>query len=146
MGKAVKDAADEILAANPDSVLQVETTGDLRGNWDPARISQVITNLLGNAVQHGSARTTITISAKGEATSVVLRVRNRSPVIAASELPGIFGPFKRLRPGQPTDGGASNSLGLGLYIAERIVTAHGGTIEVESSEEIGTAFTVRLPR
>lgn len=146
MGKAVREAVDEIAAANPESVVQLETSGDLHGNWDIARINQVLANLLGNAVQHGSAKTTISVSVRGEPDAVVLRVHNRSPVIPASELPGIFGPFKRLKNGEPAAGSATSSLGLGLYIAERIVTAHGGTIEVESSEESGTAFTVRLPR
>jgi len=146
MEKAVRDAVEEITAANAESVIQLRTSGDLRGNWDPARIAQVISNLLGNAVQHGSAKTTITVSAVGDDKEVVLRVHNRSPVIAASELPGIFGPFKRLKSVEGARGGATSSLGLGLYIAERIVTAHNGTIEVASSEETGTAFTVRLPR
>jgi signal transduction histidine kinase len=146
MGKELKSAVDEISAANPGAVVQLETSGDLRGNWDSARMSQVIANLLGNAVQHGSAKTTITVSGRGNDKEIVLRVHNRSPVIAASELPGIFGPFKRLKAGQSSAGSATSSLGLGLYIAERIVTAHGGTIIVESSEDIGTAFTVRLPR
>jgi signal transduction histidine kinase len=144
--KVVRDAVDEVSAANPESVIQLETSGDLRGNWDLGRICQVLTNLLGNAVQHGSAKTVITVSVHGEASAVVLRVHNRSPVIAASELPGIFGPFKRLRAGQSSAGSATSSLGLGLYIAERIVTAHNGTIEVASSQDAGTAFTVRLPR
>ena len=56
----------------------------------------------------------------------------------------LFSPFKRLHSGDA--GGRASSLGLGLYIAERIVTAHGGSIEVESSDNAGTFFTVRLPR
>ncbi len=146
MEKAVRDAVDEVASSHPESVVQLDTSGDLRGNWDAQRIGQVISNLLGNAVQHGSAKTQISVSVRGQAKEVVLRVHNRSPVIAADELPGIFGPFKRLKAGQSSTGSATSSLGLGLYIAERIVTAHGGTIDVRSSEETGTAFTVRLPR
>lgn len=145
MGKEVTSAVDEVTAAHPESVIKVEMSGDLRGNWDAARIGQVISNLIGNAVQHGSAKTAIDVTVRGEEKEVVLRVHNRSPVIPADELPGIFGPFKRLKSGNG-GGGASSSLGLGLYIAERIVTAHGGTIGVESSNDAGTSFTVRLPR
>jgi len=145
MGKEVTSAVDEVAAAHPESVLQLEMSGDLRGNWDAARIDQVIANLIGNAVQHGSAKTAINVGVRGDEKEVVLRVHNRSPVIPAAELPGIFGPFQRLKSGNG-GGGASSSLGLGLYIAERIVTAHGGTIAVESSDDCGTAFTVRLPR
>ena len=146
MGKELSNAVDEIAAAHPQANVQLESSGNLQGNWDSARMGQVIANLLGNAVQHGSAKTTITASAHGNEKEVVLRVHNRSPVIAATELPGIFGPFKRLKAGQSASGSATSSLGLGLYIAERIVTAHGGTIDVKSSEDVGTAFTVRLPR
>jgi signal transduction histidine kinase len=145
LGKDVASAVEEVAAAHPESVVQLELSGDLHGSWDSARIGQVVANLLGNAVQHGSAKTAISIGVRGEEKEVVLRVHNRSPVIPEADLPGIFGPFKRLRSGDGA-GGPSSSLGLGLYIAERIVTAHGGTIAVESSNDRGTAFTVRLPR
>jgi sigma-B regulation protein RsbU (phosphoserine phosphatase) len=72
-------------------------------------------------------------------------VHNRGPRIPESQLNGIFGPMK----GTSATGdaaGVSGSLGLGLYIAERIVTAHGGRIEVQSTEAEGTTFTVHLPR
>ena len=151
MGKEVTSAVEEVAAAHPESVVQLHLSGDLRGNWDSARIGQVIANLIGNAVQHGSAKTMISVDVRGEEKDVILRVHNRSPVIPASDLPGIFGPFKRLKSsagaaGAGGVGGASSSLGLGLYIAERIVTAHGGTIVAKSSDDFGTAFTVRLPR
>ena len=100
MGKELSNAVDEIAAAHPQANVQLESSGNLQGNWDSARMGQVIANLLGNAVQHGSAKTTITASAHGNEKEVVLRVHNRSPVIAATELPGIFGPFKRLKAGQ----------------------------------------------
>lgn len=94
-------------------------------------------------MQHGSTKTPITVTLTGREEDVVLTVHNRSPVIRPSELPGIFSPFKRLR---ASEGTAVGSLGLGLYIAERIVTAHGGTIKAASSDAIGTTFTVTLPR
>jgi signal transduction histidine kinase len=77
----------------------------------------------------------------------VITIHNRGAVIAADRLDGIFNPMKgnaTLR--EPASHGPSGNLGLGLYIAERIVHAHGGRIEVESSEAAGTTFTVHLPR
>jgi signal transduction histidine kinase len=145
LAKEVSHAVEEMAAAHPDSVLQVKTSGDLRGDWDCARIGQLLSNLIGNAVQHGSAKTTISLAAQGEAEGVVLRVHNRGPAIPTADLEGIFSPFKRLG-SREAAAGASNSLGLGLYIAERIVTAHGGTIDVRSSDDAGTSFTVHLPR
>ncbi|MEP6691176.1 MAG: sensor histidine kinase [Gemmatimonadaceae bacterium] len=147
LGKEAQQAAEEILAAHPGSVIELDASGDLHGNWDPARLSQVLSNLLGNAVQHGSATTIISVRVWGDSTDVVLQVHNRGPAIPVSDLPGLFNPFKRLHTGD-VGGTASSSLGLGLglYIVERIVTAHGGAIGVQSSDDAGTVFTVRLPR
>jgi signal transduction histidine kinase len=126
-------------------VIRIDTSGDLHGSWDAARISQVLANLLGNAVQHGLSSEPITVTVQGEAKDVVLAVHNRGPTIPRSEIPRLFDPVKRLRRGEAPTSDAGN-LGLGLYIAERIVIAHGGSIEVDSSDEKGTRFTIRLPR
>lgn len=145
MAKEARHSIDEVAAANPTSALKLNTSGDLQGNWDCPRISQVFANLLGNAVQHGSAGTPISLTVRGEATAVVLQVHNRGVSIPAEDRATIFSPFKRLQTTNAT-GSAAGSLGLGLYIVERIVTAHGGTIDVDSSDDAGTFFTVRLPR
>jgi signal transduction histidine kinase len=145
LGKEAAHAVAEISDANPGSVLKLNTSGNLVGNWDPARITQLLVNLLANAVQHGSPKTTVSVTARGETNEVVLQVHNRGPAIPAADLPDLFSPFKRLgAEGAATR--AATSLGLGLYIVERIVTAHGGTIDVQSSDDGGTFFTVRLPR
>jgi signal transduction histidine kinase len=145
MATVTRHAVEEMAAAQPESVLQYETSGDLRGKWDAARISQVLVNLLGNAVQHGSAKTPISVTARGEEKEVMLSVHNHGPAIPKADVPELFNPLKRLRSGKAAARDSSN-LGLGLYIAERIVTAHGGTIDVHSSGDAGTSFTVRLPR
>lgn len=146
LSKVAQQAVDETIAAYPDSVFAVETDGELRGEWDCARISQVFSNLLGNAVQHGSPKTTIGLTVRGEPGQVVIKVHNRGAAIPAAELRGLFSAIKRLKPGAAPKRDASGSLGLGLYIAERIVTAHAGTLTVLSSEKTGTTFTVTLPR
>ncbi|MEJ7810768.1 MAG: sensor histidine kinase [Gemmatimonadaceae bacterium] len=145
LAKVAAHAVEEIAAAEPESVLELHTSGDLLGEWDAARISQVLSNLLANAVQHGSTKTTISVTVQGEAEDVVLQVHNHGPAIPSSDLHGLFNPLKRLKSGERA-APASGNLGLGLYIAERIVTAHGGSIEVQSSSDAGTTFTVRLPR
>lgn len=145
LAKVAREAADEVAAAEPDSVIQFDTSGDVRGTWDSARISQVLTNLIANAIQHGAAKTPISVSVQGEATDVVLRVHNHGPVIPADDIGGIFDPLKRRRAGDSAVGVAGH-LGLGLYIAERIVSAHAGTIEVRSTPDAGTTVTVHLPR
>ncbi|GAC1480300.1 MAG: sensor histidine kinase [Gemmatimonadaceae bacterium] len=145
LAAVLRNVVDEIRAAHPGSVLQLTASGDVMGCWDSERIAQVFSNVLGNAVQHGTARTLISVTVLGEPDDVVIRVHNRGPAIPASDIPGLFSPFKRLVAGKPAPRDAS-SLGLGLYIAERLVTAHGGTIGVRSSDDGGTLFTVRLPR
>ncbi len=144
LASEVSHAIDEVVAAHPGITIDLTTSGELRGRWDGARIGQVIMNLLGNAAQHGSAGAPITVTARGEAQQVVVQVHNLGPAIPPSELPGIFGAFKRLRSHQDPD--PNGSLGLGLYIADNIVLAHGGELDVTSSAAAGTTFTVRLPR
>jgi signal transduction histidine kinase len=135
---------EETRAGVPDRPLRLETRGDLAGEWDGARLRQVISNLLGNAVQHGEGA--IDFSADGAGAAVVLIIQNSGPSIPEEALPNVFNPLVRARgPGTPGRNRAG-SLGLGLYIAREIVVGHGGSIEIESSPEVGTVVTVQLPR
>lgn len=145
LGNVVRGAIDESMSAHPRNVIQFSASGDLRVTGDPERLSQLLANLLMNAVQHGDGETSINVTALGEDNDVVLRVHNCGLPISPPDLRELFSPFKRLKSEKTTSPG-SNDLGLGLYIAERIVAAHGGTIDVRSSAEAGTLFTARLPR
>jgi len=147
LAKVVHDVIDEITAAHPDREVQVDTREEQLGEWDAARISQALTNLIGNAVEHGSPATPVTVELRGDAEEVAITIHNRGAVIPADRLDGIFNPMKvRATLRKPPAGGPTGNLGLGLYIAERIVHAHRGRIEVESLEARGTTFTVHLPR
>src|SRR5437763_6611789 len=117
--------------------VKLEANGDLWGDWDPDRIAQVISNLVGNAVQHSDGDVKVTL--RGEADVVVLETHNGGPPIPHEVLSHIFEPGRR---GDARSGG----LGLGLFIAQQIVLAHGGSIEVTSNDGDGTKFTVALPR
>lgn len=144
--KLVEDVADEIMAANPGSRVEIEECEEQVGQWDAARISQVLTNLFSNAVEHSNGDT-VGVVLEGDEETVEIRIHNRGVAISADQLDGLFNPMKHgtsLR--KPSSQGPTGNLGLGLYIAERIVSAHGGRIEVASSEAQGTTFTVRLPR
>jgi sigma-B regulation protein RsbU (phosphoserine phosphatase) len=106
------------------------------------RLTQVVSNLLGNAIQHG-AGTPITVGVRGEGETVVLDVHNSGQPIPPDVEQSIFEPLYRRRP----DGAdRAGSIGLGLFIARAIVTGHGGEIHVRSSADLGTTFTVMLPR
>jgi signal transduction histidine kinase len=143
----VRDVVDEISAAHPKCPIHVDAQGELRGLWDHGRISQALGNLIGNAVQHGSVGSVVTVEIRGGEDVVAVAVHNHGASIPPDELDGIFNPMKaRVAPRVSSDRGPTGSLGLGLYIAERIVSAHDGRIEVRSSVEGGTTFTVYLPR
>jgi len=146
LGKLVNDVAEEIRDAHPEQKIQVDTGGERIGRWDEARLSQALTNLIGNAVEHGAPGTTVSIEIGGGEDAVIM-IHNRGTVIPPERLDGIFNPMKERGQGaSPSARTPTGNLGLGLFIAERIVHAHGGRIEVESSETAGTTFTVHLPR
>ncbi len=129
--------------ANPQHVLRLISEGDTSLECDAGRLREVIENLLGNAIRHG-AGSPIGVEVSGLPHEVVLRIHNGGPPISASLLPSIFDPFEQAR--LLPSAGRSTGLGLGLHIAHEFVRAHGGTIDVVSSAETGTRFSVRLPR
>lgn len=134
----------ELEAVYPDCDLQCELKGDLSGEWDCDRLNQVITNLVANALQYGGKHGPVRVVGDEHGNEVELRVHNEGPAIAESALKTIFEPMTR----QPSRGHDANAtgLGLGLYIAREVVTAHGGTVVATSTKRKGTTFTVRLPR
>jgi signal transduction histidine kinase len=141
--RMVDDVASEVRASHPTSIITVHSTGGTRGHWDWERLTQAITNLVSNAVHHGAEGAPIEIELDGSAEELVISVRNQGPAIAADQLERIFDEMKAL--GAPR-GGDRRHLGLGLYIVDKIVRAHRGSIMVQSSPEHGTVFTVHLPR
>jgi PAS domain S-box-containing protein len=139
-----RGVVDELLAADPDRTVELDLEGDGHGTWDPARMAQVVSNLVSNALKHGARHGTVRLSTGGAGEEVVLKVTNQGPPIPPALLAVLFEPF--CRGPAPPDGSHSRGLGLGLYIARQIVDAHGGQISVESTAADGTTFTVRLPR
>ena len=145
MGKLVHDVVNELLAGHPGRKIHVNARGALKGEWDCDRMTQVMTNLIGNALEHGSSGTAVAVDVQGSDDEVTIAIHNRGVAIPEDQLDGLFSAMKR-RSLTSTTAGSSANLGLGLYIADRIVHAHKGKIDVESSEEKGTTFTVHLPR
>ncbi len=135
------EVIDEMESAHPDRTLLFAADGDTRGVWDRARLAQVVSNLVSNAIQYGKRDAAIAVEVDGEDGGVTLCVRNQGPTIAPDLLSSIFEPFRRQHTIARGDG-----LGLGLYICREMVRAHGGEISVQSGDVSGTTFTVRLPR
>jgi PAS domain S-box-containing protein len=133
----------EEVASGRQPEFSIEALGATTGHWDPGRMTQVLSNLLANAVSYGAPGKPINIRMDGRAEEeVIVEVNNQGEPIPADVLPVVFDPFRRGRPTADNKGG----VGLGLYIAEQIVIAHGGTIHVQSNWQQGTTFTLRLPR
>jgi len=142
LAEAIQDAASEVRASHPSLELRVSVNGNLRGKWDRARLAQALINLLSNAVEHGDATRPVTVSASREGKEVLVRVHNEGTAIPADQVEGLFDPMKGSSRGETGD---RRHLGLGLYIVERIVLAHHGKVDVDSSAGRGTSFTIRLP-
>lgn len=113
---------------------------EARGTWDRVRVEQVVTNLVENALKYGAGRPVdVEVGVQGE--HAVLRVRDRGIGMKPEEAARVFRKFERAASARHYGG-----LGLGLWIAARIVDAHGGRIDVETAPGAGATFTVRLPR
>jgi signal transduction histidine kinase len=135
-------AIDESESTAGEGRIRLDERGESVGTWDGDRLSQLVSNLLANAVAHGKAGAPILILLDGtDPEHSLLEVQNAG-TIPAEVLPVLFDPF---RSGNDKEE-RSSGLGLGLFISREIVLAHGGTIDVTSSEPDGTRFVVRLPR
>lgn len=143
-----RDTIAEQSVAHPNHCFELIADGDFMGKWDDNRIAQVLSNLMGNAVQYGDASGTIVVRLRAEKKHVILTVGNQGKPIPSDKINTMFEPLVRLAT-NGEDGTAdvpSKSLGIGLHIVREIVHAHGGTILVSSTEADGTEFSITLPR
>jgi signal transduction histidine kinase len=141
LDELVREVVDRFLdqAASSGCVITVEAE-PVVGTWDRARIDQVVSNLVANALKYGRGQPVeVAVGAKNG--SAVLRIVDHGIGIAAEEQQRIFERFERAVANRDFGG-----FGLGLWIARQIVETSGGTIEVASAPGAGATFTVRLPR
>ena len=136
-----KTVVEEVEAQYPDRV-QLVLSGDLEGVWDEDRITQVVSNLVGNGLDHGDPAKPVFVRLGSNDGAVQLEVTNSGQPIPPDLLPKIFDPFRR---GSHERYGAQKGLGLGLFIARTIVETHGGNLEVGSTDQ-ETTFRMTLPR
>jgi signal transduction histidine kinase len=139
-----RHGVDEAEIANPSRRVELSLHGNTCGVWDRDRLAQVISNLLGNALDYSPPDTAVRITARDEGEHVILEVHNEGQPISSEKRAEIFMPFRRGE--QEHAGSRPNGLGLGLFITKLVVEAHGGSIQVESAPELGTTFIVSLPR
>jgi two-component system, OmpR family, sensor kinase len=135
----VQEIVAEFRSVHEDIKLQIPT--ELRVHADPDRITQVLENLLANAVKHGEEQVPITVGAgleqNGDGCWAEIRVQAAGPGIPREQLAEIFTRFAA--------GPQSTGLGIGLYLAQRIAQEHGGTLTVDSANGSGTNFRLSLP-
>lgn len=134
-----RDTADMLRA--PGANITARAPDELIVRADPARIRQVLENLIANAVKHGPPGVPVVldlqVETREEGEWAVLSVRDEGPGIAPQLLPRLFTPF--------ASGPGSTGLGIGLFLAHSIAQAHGGTLTVESVPGAGTTFRLSLP-
>jgi signal transduction histidine kinase len=139
MREVCQTVIDEFRLSTPDQEITLRMAGQIRARIDSDRIAQMLSNLIGNGIQHG-ARGPIEVAVwETEPDAVAVEVHNVGPAIPFAEQAQIFEAFRR----GPSDG---SSIGLGLFIAKEIARAHGGSIGVRSPDRGGTTFSVVLPR
>ncbi len=144
--KLCNDVVGEFRSAHPDREIQFNPPEETSGWWDVDRLRQAISNLLGNAIQHGDPAQPIDITLASNDAEVTLAIRNHGDPIPTGELHNIFLPLVRGSTNGVARSNRPGSIGLGLYIAREIALTHGGRIEVTSTQSEGTNFTVILPR
>ena len=139
-----RQVIEELQTVHPERTIELASDSDGAGRWDPDRLAQVVSNLVGNAITHSPPDTRVRVTMRGDAATVTLEVSNEGAPIPPEVMTSIFDPFRRGR--DKATGGRSAGLGLGLFISKNIVDGHHGSLTVGSAAERGTTVTVRLPR
>ena len=143
MAQEIQPVVQEYRVTYPDLAIEFQQRGDLSGEWDVERLLQVVSNLVGNSIQHGAPGQPIGIWLDGSRPDEVeLKVVNAG-TIPAEIIPTIFDPFQDSERRSP---GRGDGLGLGLYIVQQIIHAHHGRVEVQSGDDATTAFLAVVPR
>ncbi|HEX8823597.1 MAG TPA: ATP-binding protein [Archangium sp.] len=142
--EVLRQVVEELEVAHPKRSFELNVAGTGWGEWDADRIAQAASNLVGNAVQYSPEESVVRVVARDEGEGVRVEVHNLGSPIPAERMSHIFDPFVRGQEGSRS--GSRSGLGLGLYITHEIVKAHGGTLQVRSTDAEGTCFWLKLPR
>jgi signal transduction histidine kinase len=146
LAEVCRDTVEELEALHPAATLVLRCSGDLQGSWDGARLEQLLSNLIANAIEHGTTAEPIRISVRGRPGDAVIEVENRGPPIPEAIREVMLDPLKHLPLLEPQVNPRARGLGLGLFIARLIAEAHSGKIELDSKRTDRTKVRVELPR
>jgi len=138
-----EQVVDELRTFHPERRIELDAPPLLDAVFDDGRVAQMLSNLIGNAIQYGSVDSPIRVSLTASGDDIVLAINNQGPPIPPDKLSSIFEPLVRVA---DSIGNERTSLGIGLFIAREIALAHGGRIDVTSNTDEGTTFTVTMSR
>lgn len=139
LAPVLQQVVDELKVVHPERRIDLRFDLDAPVRCDPARVAQLLSNLLANALTHGPADEAVRVEASSADGGFELRVVNSGEPIPEAARPQLFQPFVR-----GDQHSSAQGLGLGLYISAEIAKAHGGTLEVRSDAE-ETCFTLIMP-
>jgi signal transduction histidine kinase len=137
LGDLIGEVVHRFAELHPDTLLMFRVDGAAAGIWDRVRIEQAVASIISNAIKYGTHKP-ITVVVSVEHSEARIAVQNQGGGIAPADHERIFDRFERAIP-------QSNTEGLGLWIAKRVVEAHGGRMFAEGQEGRGVLFTVHLP-
>lgn len=140
--EVVRNNVGELQVGFPDRDVRLIQRGDGSADLDPQRFGQVVANLARNALTYSPPGSPVEVTSLGGESGVLLTVHNLGEPIPPDKQGHLFEPMQRAS----VAGAGQRNIGLGLFIVNAIVKAHGGSIEVQSSRESGTTVTVRLPK
>jgi len=137
---------NELRTAYPKRFVDLRTPPKLEATFDADRIAQVLSNLIGNALQYGNEVFPVRVWVSASDNNIKIAVNSRGPIIPPDRIELIFDAMVRLASNVGSQPSECHSLGIGLYISREIIRAHAGEIGVVSNAEHGTTFTVTMPR
>jgi signal transduction histidine kinase len=140
-----RQTVTELAAAHPEHRIDLTCPERIHGTFDRGRMSQMLSNLIGNAIQHGHPSTPISVEVSVESDDVIFQIHNHGAPIPEPALLTLFERPPRRRTEHEEPNNEFSHLGIGLFIVKKIVEAHSGTISVTSTPDAGTAFVIRLP-
>jgi signal transduction histidine kinase len=146
LGRVCTSVVNELRTFHPERLIELIAPEHLDAIFDESRISQVLSNLIGNAVQHGEGEAPVTVTLSGTDENIVIKVNNHGNAMETKTMAAIFDPLVRMAANDSPDFTERTSLGIGLFISRQIMLAHGGNVTVESSDAAGTTFIVNMPR
>lgn len=149
MTELCEEVVDEMRTFHPERLIELHAPAQLEAIFDESRMAQVLSNLIGNAIQYGSPDAPVTVKLSSNGDDVEVAINNRGSIIAVDKVAAIFDPMVRLHANADrldSDVAERTSLGIGLYISREIVHAHEGKVTVASNEADGTTFTMTMPR